>query len=62
MRRSCGDPGEILAKKSLRDLVQVLVKRFAEILVKSLLGGPCIKILEMLCVRGACMEVFLGCS
>ena len=27
MRRSCGDPGEILAKKSLRDLVQVLVKR-----------------------------------
>ena len=27
MRRSCGDPSEVLFKRSLRDLVQVFVRR-----------------------------------
>ena len=26
-RRSCGDPGDVLSKRSLHDLVQVLVRR-----------------------------------
>ena len=29
---------------------------------KSSLQGPCIKILQLLCIRGACMEVLLRCS
>ena len=41
-RRSCGDPGEILVRSSLR--------------------GPCIKILQMPCLRGACLKALVGGS
>ena len=35
VRRSCGDPAKILFKRSLRDIVEVLVIGIVEILVKS---------------------------
>ena len=49
-------------KRSLHDLVPALVRGSCGDHVHILLKGPCIKILKMLCIRGACMEVLLGCS
>ena len=40
VRRSCGDPGEVL-------------------LVISFVWGPCVKILQMPCLRGACMKALV---
>jgi len=57
IRRSSGDPCEVLLKRSLHDLVQVF-----EILVRSSLRGPCMKILQMPCLRGACMKALVGGS
>ena len=46
----------------LRALFQVLVRSCGEagevILVRSSLKGPCMKILQMPCLRGACMKAF----
>ena len=58
MRRSCGDPGQILSIRSLHD--PELTEDPVEILVRSSLGGPCMKILHMPCVRGAWMKAFVG--
>ena len=66
MRRWTGHPGEVLSKSYFHDLVQahmcpcMILYRFlwedlAEILFKSSLRGPCIKILKMLWNWGACM-------
>ena len=46
MRRSSGDPVEVLSKRSLHDPGQL-----ADILVRSSLRGPCINILQMPCAR-----------
>jgi hypothetical protein len=43
-------------------LYRTLSEDFVEILVKSFLRGPCVKILQVPCLRGACMKAFLGCS
>ena len=55
MRRSSGDPVEVLSKRSLHDPGQL-----ADILVRSSLRGPCINILQMPCARGACMKALRG--
>ena len=76
----CGDPAQILpnswwealvgilvksSKRSLHDLVQVLVRRScgdpAEFIRQKVLAFACIRILKMLCM-GACMTVLLGSS
>ena len=45
----------------LMDLCMILYRSLWEDLaVKA--KGPCIQILKMLCVKGACMQVLLGCS
>jgi hypothetical protein len=33
-----------------------------DILLKSSLRGPCMKILKMTCIRGACIKALVGCS
>ena len=47
MRRSSKDPSKLLSTSSLHDPVQVLHRKFVEMLVRSSLKGPCVKILQM---------------
>ena len=42
-------------------LYRSLWEDLVEILFRSSPKGPCIKILKMLCIKGACMELLLGC-
>ena len=43
-------------------LCRSLSEELVEILLRSSLRGPCAKILQMPCVRGASMKALLGCS
>ena len=43
-------------------LYRSLSEDLVEILVGSWLRGPCMKSLQMPCIRGACMTALLGCS
>ena len=64
LRRSYGDPGEVLS--AVRGFCMILYRSLsedlAEILVRSYLRGPCVKILQMPYMKGACMKDLLGCS
>ena len=71
MRRSSGNPGEVLSAKSLvlvriscGDPGEALSRRSLHDLVQVLatLKDPCIKTLKMLCISGACVGVLLGCA
>ena len=43
-------------------LYRSLSEGLVEIPERSFLRGPCMKILQMPCLRGACMNAFPGCS
>ena len=64
LRRFCGDPGEVLSNRSLHDPLQVLGRRSCGdpggvLSKRSLHEG---QILQMPCVRGACMKALVGDS
>ena len=56
---------ETLVKSSLRGPGMILCRSLSEDLGEilwSFLRGPCMKILQMSCLRGACAKALLGCS
>ena len=55
----------LLVRSSLRRsciISYILVRRPVANLIRSSQRGPCIKILQTPCIRGACMKALLGCS
>ena len=69
LRRSSGDTAWILPETTCVKILKMLcvlcrssTEDLVEILVRSSLRGPCMKILQMPCLTGACMKTLLGGS
>ena len=62
LNSSCGDPANFLSNKSFRDPVECksLREDLVEIVVKTSWRVPCIRSLQVSCLRGACMKALVG--